>query len=108
MTAKKHLDIANIGNGLPIHISVKLTTDKEMQALNKEYRDKDYATDVLSFEIGEQTGEGELYLGDVVVNVEQAKRQAEEYGNTLEEEVAQLVEHGVLHLLGVHHEGDEH
>jgi probable rRNA maturation factor len=51
--------------------------------------------------------DGSYYLGDIVVNIDQAERQAVEYENSVEEELAELVEHGVLHLLGVHHEGDE-
>lgn len=87
-------------------ISVYITDDKEMKKLNKEYLDRDYTTDVLSFEIKENQPDGTLYLGDVVVNKDQAKRQAKDYGNDLEEEISELVGHGVLHLLGIHHEGD--
>jgi probable rRNA maturation factor len=89
-----------------IVISVSIVDDKEIQVLNKKYLSKDYATDVLSFNMDEQH-EGEYYLGDVVVNKQQAQRQAAEYGNTVEEEISELVAHGVLHLLGVHHDGDE-
>jgi len=46
------------------------------------------------------------YLGDIVVSVEKAKEQAKSYGNTYQEEIADLVAHGVLHLLGIHHKGD--
>ena len=91
-----------------VFISVKLAHDKEIQALNKKYLHKDKPTDVLSFNMDEQQKDGSYYLGDVMVNIDQATRQAGEYGNTLEQELAQLVEHGVLHLLGVHHEGDAH
>jgi probable rRNA maturation factor len=91
-----------------IHISITISNDKEIQKLNKDYLKRDYATDVLSFEIKETQEDGSLYLGDVIVNKEQAKRQAKEYGNDLEHEVAELVAHGVLHLLGVHHDGDDH
>lgn len=89
-----------------IVISVSIVDDKEIQVLNKKYLNRDYATDVLSFNMDEQH-EGEFYLGDVIVNKQQAARQAVEYGNSLEEEISELVAHGVLHLLGVHHDGDE-
>lgn len=89
-----------------IHISVSIVGDSEMKKLNKEYLDRDYTTDVLSFNINEQEEDGSYYLGDVIVNKDQAERQASEYENTLEEEIGELVEHGILHLLGVHHEGD--
>ena len=78
-----------------------------MKKLNKEYLNRDYTTDVLSFDIKENQDDGSLYLGDIVVNKDQAKRQAKDYGNDLEEEISELVGHGVLHLLGVHHPGDD-
>ena len=87
-------------------ISVYITDDKEMKILNKNYLGRDYPTDVLSFEIKEMQEDGTLYLGDIVVNKDQAKRQAKDYENDLEEEISELVGHGVLHLLGIHHEGD--
>ena len=87
-------------------ISVFITDDKDMKKLNKEYLNRDYTTDVLSFEIKEQQEDGSLYLGDIVVNKDQAKRQAKTYENDFEEEVSELVGHGVLHLLGIHHKGD--
>lgn len=87
-------------------ISVFITDDKEMKKLNKEYLDRDYTTDVLSFEINEKQEDGSLYLGDIVVNKDQAKRQAKTYENDFEEEISELVGHGVLHLLGIHHKGD--
>ena len=91
-----------------IFVSIKFSHDKEIQELNKEHLGKDVPTDVLSFKMEEQREDGSLYLGDIIVNMDQAKRQAKEYGNTVEEELAQLAEHGVLHLFGVHHGGDEH
>jgi probable rRNA maturation factor len=91
-----------------IHISLILSRDKKIKKLNQKYLKRDYPTDVLAFEMKEELEDGDFYLGDVIVNIEQAERQAAEYGNTLKEEIAALVEHGVLHLLGVHHEGDDH
>lgn len=97
-----------------MYIGVSLVSNKEIQALNKKYLGRDYATDVLSFNYLD--GEGpkkpksfksrpaDDYLGDVIVSTEKAKEQAESYGNTYEQEVSDLVAHGVLHLLGVHHE----
>ncbi len=90
------------------HISISIVDDEQIQKLNKEFRNKDYATDVLSFNINEKMDDGTFYLGDVVVNKQQAERQAAEYDNTLEEEISELVAHGILHLLGVHHDGDDH
>ena len=90
-----------------IEITIKLSNDLEIKGLNKKYLNKDFPTDVLSFNMDEKLEDGRYYLGDVIVNVDQAKRQAKEYENSLEEEIAELVEHGVLHLFGVHHEGDD-
>lgn len=95
-------------NGKKIHISVYISDDKEIAKLNKKYRNKDYATDVLSFNINEELEDGTFYLGDVVVNKEQASRQAAEFGNNVEQEISELAGHGILHLLGVHHDGDDH
>jgi probable rRNA maturation factor len=88
-------------------VNVTFVGDEEIKELNKKYRNKDYATDVLSFDIHEKTEEGKYYIGDVVVNIDQAERQASEYGNNLEQEVSELAGHGILHLLGVHHEHDD-
>lgn len=91
-----------------IQISITITDDKEIQALNKQFRQKDYPTDVLSFNINEEGEDGSFYLGDIVVNKQQAQRQCHEFGNTVEEELSELAAHGILHLLGIHHDGDDH
>jgi len=90
-----------------VNITVSLVKDAQMKELNSQYKNKDYPTDVLSFETAEETAEGMLQLGEIAVNIDQAQRQAKEYGNDLEHEIAELVEHGTLHLLGVHHKEDE-
>lgn len=86
-------------------ITVSFVTDDEMKKLNKKYLKRDFTTDVLSFNYDPS---GEL-VGEVVVNVDQAKRQCKNYDNTEQTELAELVAHGVLHILGVHHpDDDEH
>ena len=90
------------------YISVTLTSDSEMHALNKKHLNRDCSTDVLSFNINEKLEDGTLYLGDVIVSTERAEKQAKDYGNTKEEEISDLVAHGVLHLLGVDHSEEEH
>ena len=94
-----------------MYISVSLVGNKKIRALNKKYLGRDCATDVLSFNYSNEPQSGDLqkegFLGDIVVSVEKAQEQASEYGNTYEQEVADLVAHGVLHLLGVHHKGDQ-
>ena len=88
-------------------INVHLVGDREIQKLNKKHLNKDYPTDVLSFNIDKKTPYGEYYIGDIIVNIDQAKRQAKEYGNDdYRKEIAELIEHGALHLLGIHHKED--
>ncbi|RME01998.1 MAG: rRNA maturation RNase YbeY [Deltaproteobacteria bacterium] len=86
-------------------LSLLLVRDDRMRILNREYRGKDAATDVLAFAMqeGPPIGRGEI-LGDVVISLETAARQAATHDRTLTQEVAHLVTHGVLHLLGYDHE----
>lgn len=95
-------------NAKNLYISVSVVGDKEIHKLNKKHLNRDYPTDVLSFKIEEKLEDGTLYLGDVVVNKDRAQKQASDYGNDLEHEISELVGHGVLHLLDVHHDGDDH
>ena len=99
-TALKTLHILGIENA---ELSILVTDDEGIRALNKKYRGKDRPTDVLSFPIGEKVGD-KLILGDVVISEETALRQARELGHSLKEEVARLVVHGIIHLLGYDHE----
>ena len=88
--------------------TVAFVSDRAMRELNRRWRGKRGTTDVLSFPAGQEEfekGEG-LSLGDVVVSVEQAARQAAEHGLDFEGEVAQLILHGLLHLCGYDHETD--
>lgn len=88
-------------------VTVVLCDDREIRRLNKRYRDKDKATDVLSFDVGDGLTEDEPF-GDVVVSVETARRQARAYGAPLMEEMQRLIVHGTLHLCGYdHHERRE-
>jgi probable rRNA maturation factor len=84
-------------------LSIVLVSDAQIRRLNKLYRNKDKPTDVLSFPIGEKV-EGWLILGDIVISVDTAKRQAQELGYSLEEELKRLLVHGLVHLLGYDHE----
>lgn len=87
-------------------ISLVFVDDDEIQILNKTYREKDMPTDVLSFPLWdgeEEDVSGEILLGDIIISLETAQRQAEEYGHTLEREIAYLMVHGLLHLLGYDH-----
>jgi probable rRNA maturation factor len=104
-----------------VEVSVTITDNEEIHKINKEYRDMDKPTDVLSFplidfnipsgfdEIDEEQDEyfdldtGELMLGDIIISLDRAKEQAEEYGHSLEREIGFLTAHSMLHLMGYDH-----
>jgi probable rRNA maturation factor len=91
-----------------IALSVVITDDGAVRELNREFRDVDAPTDVLAFGTGEEsdfvTAPGEpAYLGDVIISYPRAVIQAEEYGHSINRELALLTAHGVLHLLGYDH-----
>lgn len=96
-------------------LSLRLTDDAEMQSLNAQFRQQDQPTDVLAFAAleadlpqPEELVEGTpLYLGDLVISVETAERQAQERGHELASELAWLAAHGLLHLLGWDHPDEE-
>jgi probable rRNA maturation factor len=88
-------------------ISVLLTTDKDIRRLNRTFRRKDKATDVLSFPAPEAMQGAPRAAGDLAISVETAARQAAEAGHSLHAELEVLLLHGVLHLAGYDHEADE-
>lgn len=91
-------------------VSVSFVDNNEIRRLNKLYRDKDKPTDVLSFPLGENgvydvnNETGAVLLGDVVISIETAIKQAKMYNHPLEREVGFLTVHSMLHLLGYDHE----
>ena len=100
----------------PCEVSVTFTDNAQIHELNRKFRGVDRPTDVLSFPLFDYDGTtdeppvDELFgmLGDIVLSLEQARMQAEEYGHSFEREVAFLCVHSMLHLLGYDHEtGDE-
>ena len=84
-------------------VALVLTGDRAVRTLNARYRGKDKPTDVLSF----PGPGGEVGLGDIVISVETAARNAKEYGRTLPQELDILALHGFLHVLGYDHETDD-
>lgn len=85
-------------------LSLALIGNSEMRKLNAKYRRKDYPTDVLSFPM-EQAGPAPTrLLGDVIISVEKAREQAKQRGRTPDHELATLLIHGIVHLLGYDHE----
>lgn len=87
-------------------LSVSIVGDRAMRRLNREYRGADRPTNVLSFSMGEGdfAGVNPNLLGDVVISVDTALREAEEEGITLGERIAFLLLHGILHVMGYDHE----
>ena len=102
--------LAHLGFTRDCELSVTLTDDAHIHALNLEYRGVDRPTDVLSFPMysfrdGDlPPEEGDFTLGDVVISVERAEAQAKEYGHSTRREIAFLTVHSILHLLGWDHE----
>lgn len=90
----------------PGDVVIKLGGKEESQALNKQFREKDYPTDVLSFVFDEETPEG-YYLGDIFICYPVAEEQAKENGISPEQELFTLMVHGLMHLAGYDHETDE-
>lgn len=83
-----------------------ITSDAELRRLNRQFRGKDSATDVLSFPVGPPLPNGGSLLGDLAISLPRARSQAREFGHGTEQEIQILMLHGVLHLLGMDHETD--
>lgn len=83
-------------------VSIVLTNDKEIHRLNKKYRKIDKPTNVLSFELGD-----DILLGDIYISLDTVKKEAKQFGISVQEHTAHMVVHGVLHLLGYDHIKDE-
>lgn len=107
-----------------IELNVILTDNKEIKEINQNYREIDSATDVLSFPMVDYTSPsdfshleeddtyfnietGELILGDIVISVDKVMEQADEYGHSIERELAFLVTHSMMHLFGYDHMDEE-
>lgn len=97
----RRLDLADA------ELSVLLTDDAHIQALNQQWRGVDRPTDVLSFAFNEAEGPGAEVLGDIVISLPTAARQAAEHGHSVEDELWVLLVHGLLHLLGYDHQDAE-
>ncbi|MCS7171587.1 MAG: rRNA maturation RNase YbeY [Aquificaceae bacterium] len=86
-----------------VEISLYLTDDHTIKRLNKTYRGKDKPTDVLSFLFNEHV-DRYRFLGEIVISVDTAERQAKEFGHSMQDEIKRLLVHGFVHLLGYDHE----
>lgn len=89
---------------LNLEITVVFSDDGFIKLLNKRYRQKASATDVLSFgQKASLPGQSVKILGDIVISVDAAKKQAKEYGNSIKKEIVILIIHGFYHILGYDH-----
>jgi probable rRNA maturation factor len=109
-TIKKALQYLKVNN--KVEVSILFTTDEFIKSLNRKYRGIDKSTDVLSFSL--QEGEEKIpevndnkLLGDIIISVETAQRQADTLNHSIEKELTVLLIHGLLHLIGYDHEKDE-
>ena len=98
--------LAGSARGTPVMLGLVLTDDAEQRRLNRDYRGKDMATNVLAFPLGDAAPGGPLVLGDVVLAFETVAREAAEQHKPVADHLCHLVVHGVLHLLGFDHETD--
>ncbi|MDI7740801.1 rRNA maturation RNase YbeY [Lysinibacillus fusiformis] len=96
-------------------VSITFVTNEKIHEINREYRDKDQPTDVISFAL-EEMGEGEVeivgegiprILGDIIISTDRTKEQADDFGHSFERELGFLAVHGFLHLLGYDHMTEE-
>jgi probable rRNA maturation factor len=110
-----HTPGLNLPHADTYELSLRLTTDAEIRALNAQFRQQDKSTDVLSFAAMEvdfpdvelDPDDISLYLGDIIISVDTAVRQAPEHGYSLRKELAWLASHGLLHLLGWDHPDEQ-
>lgn len=84
-------------------ISLSFVSDEEIRELNREYRGIDELTDVLSFPLEDEFDMGLPMLGDIIISLDRAYRQAEDYKHSFKREIAYLICHSMLHLLGYDH-----
>jgi len=109
--------LASTGPSSPVELGVRLTSDAEMRALNREYRGRDTATNVLSFALAAEDASPEpgfpqpdnapILLGDIVAAYETCASEAEDQAKSLADHLHHMVVHGVLHLLGYDHETED-
>lgn len=94
------------GKSLEYEVSVSLVSNEEIRGLNRDYRGIDSPTDVLSFPIEDRFNLGLSLLGDIIISVEKALDQSEDFGHSIERELAYLTAHSMFHLMGYDHMED--
>mgnify|MGYP001640442627 CR=1 FL=1 len=107
---KKVLEIEEVEAERPLYLSLLLTDNKNIQVINREYRDKDAPTDVISFAYHE-TDDFNIgpfdTLGDIIISLERVDEQSSEYNHSFEREFYYVLTHGILHILGYDHIEEE-
>jgi probable rRNA maturation factor len=103
VVVRKALQLLEVGDS---EVHLLITGDEQIRRLNREYLDRDRGTDVLSFPDGDRLPSGRVLLGQIVVSLDAAVRQASELGHDELRELEELVLHGTLHLLGYDHVRD--
>jgi probable rRNA maturation factor len=107
------LTLIHTGISSPVELGLVIASDDTVHEINRSYRNVDRTTDVIAFALSERSMKSKpfitppddvIHLGEVIISFPQAKRQAEEQHHPLEKELALLVAHGVLHLLGYDHQ----
>lgn len=88
-------------------VSISLVENKEIRELNRDFRNVDSITDVLSFPIEDDFDFANKILGDIIISIERAEEQAEQFGHPLEREIAYLTCHSMFHLMGYDHMEDD-
>jgi probable rRNA maturation factor len=103
-----------LGAGGDAELGLFIATGERVKGLNRDYLGRDEPTDVLAFSAREEAGapfvqppDGVLHLGEVIISYPQAVKQAEDYKHSVKKEIAVLIIHGVLHLLGYEHDRPE-
>lgn len=107
--------VLNLKDSDDLEVNVTITGNEEIREINRETRDIDSPTDVLSFPMFEfekegmlpEISEGETILGDIIISLDRAKEQALEYGHGIKRELCFLFTHGLLHILGFDHMEDD-
>jgi probable rRNA maturation factor len=90
-----------------LSFSCFVATGESLRKLNRDFRQKDESTDVLSFPASRQQGPGPGFAGDLAISIDHARAQARALGHSVEQEISVLMLHGVLHLMGMDHETDQ-
>lgn len=107
---KKVLELEEIKSDRPFYMSLLLTDNDKIQVVNREYRDKDMPTDVISFAYHE-TEDFDIgpydTLGDIIISLERVEEQAKEYNHSFNREFYYVLTHGILHILGYDHIEDD-